>query len=54
MNESFLDITGGENVPAFEEFPVKCYDSPNTARASSRRLSSVKLASSSKQSVESR
>ena len=39
MDESFLDITGGESVAAFEEFPVKRCGSP-IVHTSSRRLRS--------------
>ena len=47
MDESFLEITGGESVAAaFEEFPVKRCGAP-IARASSCRLCSGKLTSSS-------
>ena len=53
MDESLLDITGGESVADFQELPAKRYGSP-IACASSRRLCSGKLASSSKQSGESR
>ena len=53
MDESLLDITGGESVADFQELPAKRHGSP-IACASSRRLYNGKLASSSKQSDESR